>query len=310
MNKLSKKLLLGTAGALVVCAGIISCSKSSGTTVTPPAPIGGYNNSNEVAAASLKSHWSFDGSVSEGISGVAPTANVNSSYVTGIKGQGLQLTHGYLLYPSITGLNTASIGSVTVSAWVKTDNNGTQASNVFSLTQGAATQSDWNTGVVTMYLETGHPISTDDTLVFHSAFSTYTGPGGTRLGGDNINDYGVRETDFKTVKATNQWVHYVMRYDATGSNIDIYANGIRVSNNNFRNRTTGTPPVGIGPIVTTVPTQAVIGAFANAASGFAGSATQPWQGTFNGGIDELRVYNSALSDADISALYQLEKAGR
>lgn len=310
MNKLSKKLLLGTASALVLGAVFVSCSKS-GTTVTPPAPIGGYNNSNEVAAASLKSHWTFDGSVNEGISNTAPVANVNSSFVTGVKGQALQLTHGYILYPAtIAALNTASIGSVTVSAWVKTDNNGSQASNVFSLSQGTATQTDWNTGAITMYLETGHPTTTDDTLVFHSAFSTYTGPGGTRLGGDNINDYGVRETDFKTVKATNQWVHYVMRYDATGSNIDIYANGIRVSNNNFRYRTTGAPPVGIGPIVTTVPTQAIIGAFANAASGFTGSATQVWQGTFNGGIDELRVYNSALSDADISALYQLEKAGR
>jgi hypothetical protein len=29
-----------------------------------------------------------------------------------------------------------------------------------------------------------------------------------------------------------------------------------------------------------------------------------------GQIDELRVWNKALSDADISSLYQLEKAGR
>src|SRR4029079_16157851 len=144
--------------------------------------------------------------------------------------------------------NSANIGSITVSAWIKTDNNSTHASSVFALTQASATQTDWNTGAVNMYLENGKPLAYDDTLVLHSSFSTYPNGPGTRLAGDNINDYGNREVDFKTVKGTNKWVHYVMRYDGTTSNIDIFANGILVSNNVFRHRTTGTPPVGIGPI--------------------------------------------------------------
>src|SRR6202030_783436 len=109
-------------------------------------------------------------------------------------------------------------------------------------------QPDWNQGPLNVYVETGHPAAFDDTLDLHSAFHTYSG-GNYNLGGDNINDYGVRGTDFQTVHGAKKWIHYVMRYDATGSNIDLFANGVRVSNNNFRNRTTGTPPVGIGPIV-------------------------------------------------------------
>ena len=306
MKKITKNLAYGIFSLLLVGGIFTACTKSSG--VTPPTPIGGFNSSNDVGAATLKAHWTFDGTANETISSTAPTTNTGTSFGPGIKGQALVLTNGYMLFPTIANLNVANIGSVTVSCWIKVDNNGTTVSDVFSLTQGTTAQTDWNTGAVTMYVETGHAITTDDTLVLHSAFSTYAS--GVRLGGDNVNDYGVRETDFKTVHGTNKWVHYVMRYDAVGSNIDIFANGILVSNNQFRNRTTGTPAVGIGAIVTTIPTQVLIGAFANASTGFALSATQVWQGNFTGSIDELRFWNSALADADISSLYQLELAGR
>ncbi|MVM40572.1 hypothetical protein GO730_27710 [Spirosoma sp. HMF3257] len=99
-------------------------------------------------------------------------------------------------------------------------------------------------------------------------------------------------------------MHYVFKYDGSSSTIDIYANGSVVSNSDYRQRGT------TGPLVFPTPTQVLIGAFPNASTGFASSATQVWQGLFNGSIDEVRVYNKALSDTDVSSLYQLEKAGR
>ncbi|GAC1424180.1 MAG: hypothetical protein NVS1B13_08800 [Flavisolibacter sp.] len=304
-----KKVNNGLAILSVLVAGLcFSACKKSGSSIAPPDPIGGFNTSNDVGGANLKAHWTFDGNLNESMSNTPPSSNAGASFVAGVKGQAVNFANGYALYPTIAALNTANLGSVTVSAWVKVDNNGSTVSDVFSLTQGTPNQTDWNTGVVTMYLETGHKTATDDTLVLHSAFSTYAT--GARLGGDNVNDYGVRETDFKTVHGTNKWVHYVMRYDGTTSNIDLFANGILVSNNNFRYRTTGTPPTGIGPIVTTLGTQALIGAFATAKTGFSKSPDQPWQGLFNGSIDELRFFTAALSDANISSLYQLELAGR
>lgn len=308
MNKVTKKLVVGITSLFIIGGILVSCKKS-GPTVAPPDPIGGFNNSNEVGAANLKAHWTFDGTPNETISSTAPTTNTGTSYGTGVKGQALVLANGFMLFPTIAALNVANIGSVTVSSWVNVTNNGSTASNVFSLTQGAATQTDWNTGVVNMLIETGHPVATNDTLVFHPSFSTYPTSPTVRIGGDNINDYGVRETDFKTVHGTNKWVHYVMRYDAVGSNIDIFANGILVSNNKFRHRETS-PGVGVGPIVTTVPTQVLIGGIPNSSTGFPNSSTQVWQGKFTGSIDEVRFYNKALSDADISSLYKLELAGR
>ena len=296
--------------ALLLTFVITSCKKKADV-VLPQ--IGGYNNSNEVAAANLKAHWTFDGTANESISSTAPTTSLRSSFVTGIKGQAVKLDSGYILFPTIAALNTTTLGSVTVSAWINTDNQGncSRPTGVFALALGSAAQTDWNTGPVNMYLENGRPTSYDDTLVLHSAIATY--PSGSRVGGDNINDYGVRETDFKTVHGTNKWIHYVLRYDAVGSFLDIYANGVLVSNNNFRYKYTGAAPgTGFGDIVlpAATQTQVVIGAFPNSTSGFPNSALQGWQGLYRGSIDELRFYNKALSADEITALYQLELAGR
>jgi hypothetical protein len=272
--------------------------------------IDGYDNSDQVAATALKAHWTFDGTNNEAVSSVAPTTANGASFVTGVKGQALHLADGYLLYPAIAALNTANaLSSVTVSMWINVDNNASTVSSFFALTQPLAVQTDWNQCPINVYAETNKPLAYDDTLVLHSAFHTYR-DGNYNTGGDNINDYGVRGTDFQTVLGTKKWVHYVMVYDGAGSNIDLYANGTLVSNNKFRNRTTGNPAVGIGNIVINPPTQVIIGAFPTAAVGYTLSAIQTWQGKLTGSIDEIRVYNAVLSTKEIGSLYQLELAGR
>ncbi|WP_460962597.1 LamG-like jellyroll fold domain-containing protein [Spirosoma litoris] len=294
---------------LVMSAAFTSCKKSDDVATLPP--IGGYNTSNDVAATNLLAHWSFEGTTNEDISKTAATTAKNNTFGTGgPKGQSLSLASGFLVYPTINALSSANaISSVTVSAWINVANNGKTGSSVFALTQAQATQADWNQGPINMYVETGAPLTKSDTLALHAAFHTYSG-GNYSLGGDNINDYGVRGTDFQTVKGGGKWIHYVMVYDGSGSNIDIYANGQLVSNKNFRNRTTGTPPVGIGPITLATPTQVLIGGWPNVDTGYPKSANQAFQGLFVGSIDEIRVYNKALSGTDIGSLYQLESAGR
>ena len=303
---------LFAAGILISAATISSCNKSSSDPALPP--IGGYNNSDEVAASNLKAHWGFEGSSSESISSTAPTTSLRASFVTGVRGQALKLDSGYIVYPSIAAMNVQALGSATVSCWIYTDNqgNGSRPTGVFALALAGLTQTDWNTGPLNMYLENGRPTTYDDTIVLHGAMATYVG--GNRLGGDNINDYGAREIDFKTVHGTNKWVQYILRYDGTGSFLDIYANGVLVSNNNFRYKYTGAlPGTGFGPILLPLPTsstQVLIGGFPNTTTGFPASPLQGFQGLFRGNIDELRFFNKALTAAEITALYQLELAGR
>jgi hypothetical protein len=101
-----------------------------------------------------------------------------------------------------------------------------------------------------------------------------------------------------------------MRYDGAGSFLDLFANGVRVSNNNFRFRDNA--GVGLGPIAlpASAQTQVLIGGFPNTNTGFSASPFQDFQGLYRGLIDEVRFYDKALTDDEIKALYELELAGR
>lgn len=308
MKKISFKILNKvTAVALVVAVGVISCGKDKDDPALPP--IGGYNNSNEVAAANLKAHWSFDGSLNERISSTAPSTSLRTSFLTGVKGQAVKLDSGYILYPTIAALNS-DIGSFSVSTWIFTENQGTgtRPTGVFALTLGAGAQRDWNDGPILISLENGRPKTYNDTLVIKTNIATTKG--GSLLKGDNINDFGARETDFKTVKGANKWTHVVARWEGAGSFIDFYANGIRVSNNNFRFREAGGVGFGLMTLPAGTSTQVLFGGYPNATNGFPLSTLQGFQGLFRGNIDETRFYNKALTDDEITSLYQLELAGR
>ncbi len=307
--KIRKINFIAAIAAIMIVGTMASCSKDNSPAPLPK--IGPDDSSAQIDAASVLAYWSFDGTNSEIKSGTAPSSSTGASFVTGVKGQALSLNNGALIFPTISALSSANaMPSVTVSMWVNVDNNGATASSFFALTGLQSVQADWNQGPLNVYAETSHALTTDDTLVLHSAFHVWNGTDYTTLGGDNINDYGVRGTDFQTLIGAKKWVNYVMRYDATTSDIDIYANGVRISNNNFRNRTTGNPPVGIGPIVLNPPTQVIIGGWPNADNGYTNSAAQTFQANLVGSIDEIRVYSVAMQDTDIGYLYQLQLAGR
>lgn len=313
MKKISKKIFLSVCSLVIAGALLTSCKKKD--TIEIPDPYGGFKSSNEIEAGALKAHWTFDDTPNETISNIAPIKNVGTSYVLGVRGKALNLVNGYLLYPNFDALNGPSFGSITVSCWVNVDNNGSKLSNVFSLTQGTANQTRWNSGYMNMVIETNRPVAYDDTLVLHPFFATY--PTGTTnpVYGENVNDVngnnGVREVDFKTVHGATKWTHYVVRYDYKSSNLDVFANGVLVSNNNSRHQTTGSPAAGVGAIVTNgTNTQALIGAFASIANGFPKSTDRPMEGLFNGSIDELRFYNAPLTNDEIASLYHLELVGK
>lgn len=298
----TSKISLGVLAG-VLTAGIFFASCSNDDSPSLP-PIGGYNNADEVATSSLVAYWGFNGDNKEGKSGVAAEKAENASYTTGIKGQAVSFTNGYLRYPAIAALNNASgFGSFTVSAWVNAKNLGNAASSIFAMNETPATAKDWS-GAIHLMLETGSYKPTSDTLVLKGVLGQYSS--GTREGHDNLNNYGTAGTDFQIVKGAGKWTQIVMKYDASASTIDIYGNGVVVSNKNFRLRKDGQ----LGALVFPATTSVLVGGFANVNTGYPTSPVQAWQSLFNGQIDEIRVYNKALSDGDISALYQLELAGR
>lgn len=301
--KIFSFLYTAVAGSIIILSSCTKADYGDGVVKGDPPPVpGGYTNSNQVAIANLVDYWSFNDTKTDSVSNASPIVDSNSSYIQGIEGNALHLSNGYLLYPTIPVLSkTDAISSVSVSLWFYIPgNNGSTFSELFTLARDTTKETDW-LDIVNVGIETGQPVSNTFTDL-HSWIGTY--PAGTRNGGDNINDYGVAGTDYQVFNGANKWVHYVMRYDAATEDIDLFANNVRVSNNNFRNRG------GLGPIVMPTPTQVLFGAFANSSTHFPMSATLGFHGFLNGSIDEVRIYNKALSDAEINALYQLQRQGR
>ena len=274
------------AGALIF--SINSCKDKKDDVTLPP--IGGYDNSDAVATTNRVAYWNFDGNQMETKTSTAPTSVDRVTYTPGIKGQAVKLDSGFLFYNNIPALNGMTAWSV--SCWVKTENSQDPGytSMLFQLTKPGSTFGNINLG-----METGWRPAGNDTLVYHGWFSD---GGGLQ---DNRNDpFG--DPKVGVVKAgANDWVHVVMTYDkGTETHLMIYANDVNIGAYSTRGTSTYTPAT---------PTSVVIGAWLNNVPGQP-HTSDTWPHAFVGNIDQVRVYNKALTPAEITALYQLETAGR
>lgn len=264
-------------------------------------PIDGYNNSNEVAVDNLKAHWTFDNTNNERLSGSAPSATEGTvGFETGQIGGALKLTRGALVYPSIADIGAAnSLSNFTVSMWVKVTNNkrtpNAGATAVFSL---AYANDDDIWGNINMLVETGNHLPSSDTLFLKPLLKTLL-PDGTTSLQDNISvingDVG---NHFLGAK---RWAHYVVRWNGITHQFEIFGDGENVGAYSDR----GTTP----QLSMRTPAQAIFGSLIYNDLGFA-SASDRGIPLANASIDDVRIYNTALSDAEITALFNLGTAGR
>lgn len=266
-------------------------------------PIDGYNNSNEVAASNLVAHWPFDDNNNERISNTASSNTYGTvGTTTGQVGNALQLTQGALKFPPIPAINTANaLNNFTVSLWVNVTNNKKATNEGFTAFFGLvpANASDIWPDIVAA-AETGHHLPSSDTLKLKNLLNTHP-PGQPNSLQDNIalenGDQG------KFFMGAKKWSHYVMRWDATTHKFHIFANGEDVGGYTDRGTT--------GAMVMAVPVHALFGSLASKETGFdAAPNQQSWNPLATASIDDVRVYNTALSDAEITALYNLGTAGR
>jgi Concanavalin A-like lectin/glucanases superfamily len=287
---MKKTTKINVAIAALFIIGFASCKKNKDV-VLPT--IGGYANSDAVAATNLVAYWNFDGTQNEIKSGTAVTSTDRVSYTPGIKGQAVKLDSGYLFYNSIPALN--GLTTFSVSAWILVQNNGGPANSftsmIFQTSKPTSTFGNINLG-----LETSWNPSTNDTLVVHG---WYTDPA-TGLQ-DNRNDpFGNPRVGVVKDTAAH-WINVTMTVDhSTPVSCLIYANGVSIGAYNTRGTNVYTP---------LTPSSVIIGGWLN------NVPSQPhtsdtWPHAFVGSIDQVRVYSKALSVDEISALYQLELAGR
>lgn len=296
-TKLNYWLMTG----MVAMAAMTSCG-SDGDDTLPT--IDGYNNSNEVAASNLIAHWSFDDTNNERISSTAPSNTFGSaSFTTGQIGNALKLDQGVLVYPTIAAVNTANaMNNYTISLWVNVAGNKKTASQGFtSFFSLIPTDASDVWGDVNACAETGNYLPSSDTLLLKNLQRSHTDAG--VVTDDNIAVHNEDTGKGVWFMGAKKWSHYVMTWNATTHEYKIYGNTTASGAYDLR----GTS----GILIMDPPLKAVFGSLASSDIGFADAGEQrDWNPWAKASIDDVRVFNTVLSQAEITALYNLGVAGR
>lgn len=300
--------ILYLSSFFIATAGLVSCTKDGNPNKLPPVStsnyegkIDGFSSSDEVFPESLVAYWPFDGSKNETKSNTSPSSTANDAFVTaGIKGQALKLTSGYLYFANqFPAFKTDVFKNFAISTWVQILNNGSKKTMLFQLTRPGVF-----TGSINFILNTNSfPASDISNLKVQPTFVTIGG--GTQ---DNVNVLrGVPgdATYMPYITPTigmDKWVHLVLNYNSTTGFFDIWINGTKAGA--YASRGTGN-----NLFKAYEPSEVIIGGNYNVIPGKSVSADVSFA-AMTGNLDELRVYNIALPDAHIKALYNLGVAGK
>ena len=287
MKMIAHKLRYASLMGILASVTMLSCSYDEDgiNDYAPTRPIGGYNSSSEISPGALVAKWSFDGSLVDSANNLAGTAT-GTTFVPGRKGQALQgSTTGQVVYPT-PGAAITGLQSFTVSMWINTQKHDGGAQSVFMLPK---TSDFW--GNMFMLIE-GNNATHDSMLVkFH-----FDG------------QWAELTNDLRLPNMYGAWKHLTFTYNATTSKFSAYLNGVkRTLPASMTDRKDGANPLGA---LTFVDVQKlVIGGFQQHL-GTPWGAADGWMLHYTGMLDEFRIYNKALTDAEINALFKLEALGR
>jgi hypothetical protein len=296
------------AGAMVAGFALVSCSDDDKKSLPK---IDGYNNSDEVAADNLVAHWPFDDeSDAEVISGTEANESFGSvGYTEGQLDGALDLNQGVLVYPTISAINSANaLNAFTLSMWVNVAGNKFTANPGFTTFFSLAPEnvSDvW--GDIVAAAETAGFTVNSDTLQLKGLFNTHPVEGGNKLHDNVAVPNGDKGGWFMGAK---KWSHFVLRWNGTTGNFHLFADGEDVGGYTMRGATAEEAAT-VGPLIMAVPVRAIFGSNPSSDIGFAGAgAQQSWNPWANAAVDDVRIFNTLLTDAEIAALYNLGIAGR
>ena len=101
----------------------------------------------------------------------------------------------------------------------------------------------------------------------------------------------------------NEWHHMAFVYDETTSKMSYYIDGAELTGlpSNLTDLKNGSAP--FGPLNFANTYGFVLGGWNKHASLGNGAPTDAWIQSWQGGLDQFRLYNKALSSSEISALY-------
>lgn len=265
--------------AAALSIAVSSCTKKfDPSSYAPPLNIGGYSSTKEVASANLVAHWAFDGSLIDSVSKINGVAT-NTSFSAGTKGAALQGSPtGYVI--SDTPAAVQKLTSFTTSLWFNSELN-TGATGLIDIANSAA---GW--GNLVLMLENN-------------------GDAENAIIQFRVNNNGVltQSENFKVPGIWKKWTHLALSYDQVSSTFIIYINGGKLKALTVPNN---------GPLTFQNATKMVFGTlqFQTTPSLTTAGSKETWATGLTGRLDEVRIYNKALTADEISAISKLESKGK
>jgi hypothetical protein len=283
-----KKITLICAAALALCA-VASCNKEKGGEQDGP-----KGASVTVAKENLVLYLPFEseevgsGDVTFNTKGAATEANFTAGRT------GKAFTGGenqYLLYDVASASPIRDIKGYTLSAWIKQAEIPDAQAPTPMYFQITGTGSDRTWGNLSLSI---------DRTAEGAGYLTYKTIG--RINGGNL--WKTWNDNYGSCYPSGVWNHLIFTYDNADSKYHVYVNGVDVTPESDVTCMNGTSPV--GDLEFSAADQIIVGAWAPKALD---SATDEWMGWLDGGaIDELRLYNRALTAAEAAELYSEESA--
>jgi len=254
----------------------------------PEFTISGFTAVDQIATDNLVAYWSFDGTLAEDVSG-AEADNSGTTFTGGFKGQAVNMSVAnktYLTYDA--GTEITGLKSFTISFWVNPTFIDANADNGIDGILGLVNLSNpagfW--GNLDWFVENGSNKNAAK-IVAH-------------IVSDGNKETWMNVSNFKGL--FDGWTNHTLTYNATTSKFNYYINASMLSeatagwtgDTNF----TGSGPMVFGCVqFQTTPSIGCCG-------------HQDWASYLTGSMDEVRIYDTALTAEEITALVVLQGKGK
>lgn len=231
----------------------------------------------------------FDGDYLELLTLQSATPAGGPVFVDGKVGKAVSLNANNFSYVLFPGTELAAVDEFALSFWVNADfvdNGSNSIKGILGLVNLSHTTNFW--GNIDMFIENGSN-PTDGAQI-----KTHVVSEGTKeswiTGGGFLN----------VMTFFNQWSHHVFTYDKTAHEFRYYINGALIK--------TQAASWGTDDLIFTGSGKIVFGAvhFMTIPSQTTGSGSQPWASYLTGEMDEIRIFNKSLSDAEVLEIYNDE----
>lgn len=287
-----KKYMRAATGIILLAVTAIfvsSCyDKFDPESYKPVFTVGGFSAVNEIEPNSLAAYWPFDGDLNEVVSGTEGT-NKETSFVNGFQGEAVNFnatSQSYITFDEVDAIT--GLQDFTISFWMNpvfVDNDANNAvDGILGLVGLSNPDRFW--GNIEWFIENG---SNPDAAILKVILTN-----------GNSQETDISVTNYKGL--FGNWTSHTLTFNAATSTLTYYINGSTAA--------TKTTPW-TGPITFANSGPVVMGTVQfQTTPSLTKHGPEDWAGYLTGAIDEVRIYNKALTPDQVNALVVLQGKGK